>query len=160
MHPIVRCRGNKNGPIFSFMWYHSNWWENNFILKLWLCTAVSLLNVIITDSLVYSSVLYGWWFEVHTYFQDARRDRSLQISTERGDTDKVYQTIGAPERARSPAKSILKKSSTNPDLLSEVKRQSSPGSPIRDRSPNRAGKSRLTIHWKTINGDKLLIKFN
>ena len=84
--------------------------------------------------------------EVHTYFQDARRDRSLQISTERGDTDKVYQTIGAPERARSPAKSILKKSSTNPDLLSEVKRQSSPGSPIRDRSPNRAGKSRSTIH--------------
>ena len=54
----------------------------------------------------------------------------------------MYQTIGAPERARSPAKSILKKSSTNPDLLSEVKRQSSPGSPIRDRSPNRAGKSR------------------
>ena len=88
-------------------------------------------------------------------FQDARRDRSLQISTERGDTDKVYQTIGAPERARSPAKSILKKSSTNPDLLSEVKRQSSPGSPIRDRSPNRAGKSKINYPLK-----KLIINFN
>lgn len=77
-------------------------------------------------------------------FQDSRRDRTKQLLSERIDTSNVYQTIGAvEERSRSPAKSILKKSSTNPDLLSEVKARSSPNSPTRDLSPSREPSPRI-----------------
>lgn len=49
----------------------------------------------------------------------------------------VYNAVGTPERVTSPSKSILKKSSTNPDLLKEIgkKSQSQPTTPPKGSSP-------------------------